>query len=125
MSPYVPGVVIAVLLGSPPVAAPTPPAQTGGPATAKPAPVAGQKASPVAAAAGVLMPLTIRTAPFAVTGIGALAAAPAFTPLDVRTQAFSVTGTGALVAPPPFTPVDVRTQPFTVTGTTPRQETPR
>jgi hypothetical protein len=113
-----PGILIAVLLGSPPVAAPTPAAKVGGPAAAQPAALSGQKAPVTSALAGVFMPQTIRTTPFLVTGTGALAAAPPFTPRDVRTAAFTVTGTGALENPPAFTPLNIRSKPFTVTGTT-------
>jgi hypothetical protein len=110
-----PGVLIAVLLARPPVAAPTPLAKIGVPAAAQPVQLAGQPGLAVAAASA-FTPLTIRTTPFVVTGTGALAAAPPFTPLDVRTAAFTVTGTGALAALPPFTPVNVQTEPFIVTG---------
>jgi hypothetical protein len=118
-----PGVLLAVLLGAPPVATPTPLAKIVGPAAVQPVQLAGQPGLAVAAA-GAFAPRTIRTAPFLVTGTGALAAAPPFTPLDVRTATFTVTGTGALAALPPFTPVDVRTKPFTVAGASALKEKP-
>lgn len=67
--------------------------------------------------AGPFSPVTVRTPPLTLTGIGVAETSYRFTPVAVRTPKLTLTGIGVAEISYRFTPVAVRTPRLTLTGT--------
>ena len=67
--------------------------------------------------AGPFSPVTVRTPPLTLTGIGVAEISYRFTPVAVRTPKLTLTGIGVAEISYRFTPVAVRTPRLTLTGT--------